>query len=242
MTTSLPTAWSRLKPLIALLTVAPLGLFAQNLLLNGDFDSGNLTDWTTFLTPNGSLGSGLPDVVSFDVAGTGTASDAAQFQAGEIIYNQATGHTSQGGGIEQTFDCSAGRYVISADVAALYFGGFGNGLGNADAGLFTFLVDGNSVTNIELGGINSDQTIRGTLDATVALGGGDHSFALEITRPWLNDGGSYGGSPLEYVDYLSIVPVPEPIGLFILGPSAFWFVGIKARCGKKPKAISNSPH
>jgi hypothetical protein len=216
-----------LKALIACVALAAPGLFAQNLLLNGDFQTGNLNYWTLFATPNGNLGPGLPNVMPFDTAGTGTATDAAQFQVGETEYNQATGHTSQGGGFYQAFNCTAGQYIISGDVAALCI----NGLGNADAGTFSILIDGNSVTGIGLGGIANNQTLRGTLDTTVSLGGGLHIFQLEITRPWLN-GGSYGGTPLEYVDDLSVIPVPEPRGLLPLGVAALLLAGLRRKMGK----------
>jgi len=185
------------------------------LLQNGDFETGDLSGWTVFVTSNGDLGSGwgLPDVVSFDVAGTGTPSDAAEFQAGEASYNSGTGHTSQGGGIYQTFNCSAGQYIISADVAALNIDYYAN----ADAGLFTLLVDETPTASIELGGINTGQTLRGTLETTVPLSQGSHQITIEITRPWLT-GGGYGATPLEYLDNIQVEPVPEPseilLGLF----------------------------
>ncbi len=197
-----------LKALIAWAALAPSAMFAQNLLLNGDFEAGNLNYWTFFATPNGNLGPGLPNVVSFDTAGTGTPSDAAQFQAGEFEFNDATGHTQQGGGFYQAFNCTAGQYVISADVAALDINNFVNG----DAGTFSLSIDGTSVANDSLGSINPSQTIRGSLGDTVTLGAGLHIFQFEITRGFL-DAGGFGNTPLEYVDNLSVTAVPEPNGL-----------------------------
>jgi hypothetical protein len=210
-----------LKVLITWVALAPFGLFAQNLLLNGNFETGNLSDWTTFLTANGDLGagSGLPNVVSFDVAGTGTATDAAQFMAGEATFDGI----SQGGGIYQSFSCSAGQYVVSADVAAYnpYH------LANNFAGTFSILIDGNSMSSTRLNLINTGQTLRGTLDTTLSLGEGSHVFTLEITRPALSGGSTYGLTPLEYVDDLSVVQVPEPRGLFPLGFAVLLLAGLK---------------
>src|SRR5579872_1663773 len=110
-----------MKSFVLAITVicATATICRAQIIYNGDFETGDLSGWTTFSTPNGSLGpSGLPAVTQFDVPGMGTLSDAAQFQVGEVAYNQATGHTAQGGGIYQTFNVSAGQYIISADFAA----------------------------------------------------------------------------------------------------------------------------
>src|SRR4051794_15573680 len=75
--------------------------------VNGDFESGDLTGWTTFTTANGTLGT--PAVVSFDTTGTG-ASRAAQFNVGENTY---TG-VYEGGGIYQIVNAT-GLFTVSAD-------------------------------------------------------------------------------------------------------------------------------
>lgn len=179
------------------------------LLQNGDFETGNLSGWTVFVTSNGDLGSGwgLPDVVSFDVAGTGTPSDAAEFQVGEASYNSATGHTSQGGGIYQSFNCSTGLYIISAEVAAFQTSSYVN----SEAGLFTLMMDGTTIANVDFGQISPGQTLRSTLDVPEFLSQGSHQITLEITRPWLNS----TATPLEYVDNIQVEPVPEPSGILV---------------------------
>ncbi|HWY31378.1 MAG TPA: hypothetical protein VNX46_11510 [Candidatus Acidoferrum sp.] len=180
-----------------------------NYIQNGDFQTGTLSDWTVFLTSNGTLGSGsgLPNVSAFDVAGTGTSSDAAQFQAGEVVYNKGS---DQGGGLSQTFDCPAGSYLVSADVAAdnvvLRYPY------NYDAGSFSVFVDGSLITSVDLGAINAGQILRDTLAATVLLGQGSHQISFEIARPWLG-GIGYGATPLEYLDNLQVLAIPEPTSL-----------------------------
>src|SRR5512146_1121789 len=92
---------------------------ATNLIVNGDFESGGLSGWTIFTTPNGDLGSyaGLPQVSLFDVAGNGSSSTAAMFQVGEAVWI-APVHTDQGGGIFQSFNSPAGLYSFHASIAA----------------------------------------------------------------------------------------------------------------------------
>jgi hypothetical protein len=204
----------------------PLLIPNPPILQNGDFETGNLTGWTNFVTANGNVGSGfgLPDVVAFDVAGTGTASDAAQFQAGQVSFNRGD---SEGGGIYQIFNCPAGQYTISADIAAQN----DYSLVNGDAGLFTLLINGLTVTSVQLGAsnrvqvgaINPGQILRGTLDATVTLNQGSNEISLEITRIALN-GNVYGQTPVEYLDNIQVTPTPEPsvIELGLLGLFLLW--------------------
>ena len=79
---------------------------------NGDFETGDLTGWTTFTTASGTIGT--PAVVSFDTTGTG-ASNAAKFNVGQ---RRRLAGIPQGGGIYQSVNTAAGEFDVSADVAA----------------------------------------------------------------------------------------------------------------------------
>src|SRR5437588_11523833 len=73
--------------LAVLLAVVVLGLTAvpasAAIVTNGDFETGNLTGWTTFTTAGGTANAGsAPTVSSFDTTGSG-ASNAAQFNVGQ---------------------------------------------------------------------------------------------------------------------------------------------------------------
>ena len=52
---------------------------ATNVVTNGDFETGNLNGWTTFLTANGVLD---PAVALFDTDGDSTATQSARFNVG----------------------------------------------------------------------------------------------------------------------------------------------------------------
>jgi hypothetical protein len=200
------------------------------ILFNGNFETGGLDGWTTFITPNGSLGpsgSGLPAVTQFDVLGTGTPSDAAEFQVGELAYNPATGHTEQGGGIYQIFNASAGQYLISADFAVF---NSNTQYANSVGGTETVLVDSTTVGTLDFGQINRLETLRGVVQGTLNLGAGMHQITIEITRPFLNSPVD-GPTPSAYVDNVELTPVPEPsiAALGMCGLALVFSRGIKRK-------------
>lgn len=216
------------KILIAIMTIGVFfphtELQAQNLLDNGGFATGDLSGWTVFLTANGNLGSaiGLPNVIPFDVAGTGTPSNAAQFQASQVTFQPFT--LDGGGGIEQTFNSSTGEYIISADIASTDINTRSD-LNNSDPGSFFLSIDGTTVASVLWTGdiINPGQTMRGILNATVQLTQGPHQIAIEVEREALaTDGGYFGYTPLQYVSNIEVEAVPEPstIELAVFGLTA----------------------
>ena len=210
--------------------LALIGLWAAtaqaNLILNGDFETGDFTDWTLFTTPNGSLGPApVPDVVPFDVTGTG-ATEAAEFQVGQIVF---TLDVQEGGGIRQTIVTSAGTVAIHADIAVLNT----SGSENAEGGVFTLFLDSVPVDSFAVGDILNGVTVRSTLDFTGPINAGNHDLAILITRPY-EHGGGVGVTPLEYVDNISldVAAVPEPgtialfsLSLFGIGVARRWRAG-----------------
>ncbi len=132
----------------------------SNLLVNGDFATGDLTGWTTFTTDHGTLGPPqLPRVEPFDLTAPGISSPSVQFQVGYI----GVGGGDQGGGIFQDVNLSSGgTYSLSADIAASSPGV------NAQGGDFELLFDGTVVASDSISLIDVNQIIRGELTAVLS--------------------------------------------------------------------------
>jgi hypothetical protein len=180
-----------------------------DLISNGNFATGNLTDWTVFTTANGTNGTGLPAVVSFNTTGSG-ASNSAEFDVGEVTFDS----TQQGGGLSQTIDVtSGGMYNFSAAIASQDDADMNI---NVDAGTFSILINGTTEGSVDLGAFSSPlQILRGTLSGSVDLSPGFDTFSIEITRGFLANGTD---TPDEYVTNISLTPgaVPEPSSAILL--------------------------
>ena len=86
---------------------------AYGQLINGDFNTGDFTGWTLFNTPNGH--SVRIQVGWFDMAGTGVESRCANFNVGQILYDNVT---PEGAGIYQDVTINGGQLNISLDIAS----------------------------------------------------------------------------------------------------------------------------
>lgn len=174
------------------------GVFAvsegsQNLVSNGDFETGDLTGWTVYQTANGETNEG---VAMFDTTGSG-ASNAAEFNVGEVSY-QGTG---AGGGIYQSFNAPAGPWEVSVVAIATCT----YDVANMDGGLFELLVDGNVVDFHDFGFIDPTTVERATLSATGSFAvSGSHEIRIRITRPWTTDLLPAESTPYQYVDNVNL--------------------------------------
>jgi len=184
-------------------------LFLSNanasLVINGDFETGDISGWTSFTTSNGTISGPFvgefvppvpyPIIEPFDTNGDSSASNAPRFSVGKI---RVTGSYSGGGGIFQSVSTSSGLYDFNADIASF------NGLttsGNSSGGIFSILIDGIVIDTFNFWSISADSIERATLSGTVALGSGLHELRILIQRPFTN-----GGTPSQYIDNITLMP------------------------------------
>ena len=177
-----------------------------SIVFNGDFGTGDLTGWTVFTTANGSNGTGLPDVVSFNTTGAG-ATNSAQFNVGEVSF---TGGQA-GGGLLQFVTLAAGEYNFFANIAAQ-----DSPAGpNSELGVFSVLINGATEGTNDLGGSpGANAIVLSTLGATFSVAtSGTYALQILMTRPFTN---GIGSTPDQYLTDVSIASSPEPAS-FLLG-------------------------
>ena len=194
-------------------------------LVNGNFETGDLTGWTVFTTTNGTNGinvlnfTSLPTVTLFNTTGSG-ASNSAQFEVGQA--SGAGGPIPGGGGITQNVTLAGGILNLAVDVAAFSLSN------NASGGIFSLLLDGTTLNTFNTGSMTVNTTSRNRLTASTSVSAGLHSIGIQIMR---TGGSGTGNTPYQYVDNFAIsgtatnsATVPEPftaIGSLIGGTVAF---------------------
>lgn len=143
-------------------------------LLNGDFEIGDLSNWTAFTTTNGLMSAG---VVPFDTDSDGTATYAAQFVVGQATFEGFD--VQRGGGIFQDIFLVEGDLSISADIASE----FGYPFCNIDGATIQVLVDGLVADSHNFGEICGPVTEFASLNASLSIGSeGTHEIRFLITR------------------------------------------------------------
>jgi hypothetical protein len=193
---------------------------AEAALINGDFETGDLTGWETALTPVGTFGDGFPRVQTFDVDQDGSASLAAQFSVGKSMPFESQFQTKFGGWIVQTVAVAGGDYTLSADVSAF------STVGNSEAGLFELLFDGSIYyddgikASVDFGSIAANATEWARLSAVLPnVSPGTHSIGVRITREFST---SAWTSLTQTVDDVRFVAIPEPGTAWLLLSGVSW--------------------
>ncbi len=188
---------------------------------NGDFESGVLEPWITFLTSeNGSIGT--PTIVDFDINGTGETL-ALQLNAGQV----AAANEPEGGGISQTAFFLAGELFIDVDIAVLNKNPFENEAG----GLFELLFDSVVLDTFDFGLIAGLDTEFNVLDAAVVgVPEGMHTIGIRVTRPFRNSDAPDTQTPLQYIDNVVVSGViPEPESVLLLAAALLGLAMLRKR-------------
>ena len=186
-----------------------------NLVTNGNFEAG-LSGWTVFTTTNGTVGAGMPVVELFDTNNDGTATNSAKFNVGRVDFN--AGGRAGGGIYQNIFVPTAGTYQVQAYTAMLD----NRGTSNQDGGLFELLFDGIVVDSFDYGTAPLNVTEYALLANMVGVGAGVHEIRIRMGRNF--ESGNV--TPWQYIDDVSVVPVPGAVLLGMLGLSV---VGVKLR-------------
>ncbi len=194
---------------------------------NGDFESGVLEPWTTFLTDNGTIG--VPSIVDFDIDGPGDlpSSLALELRTGQITH--FTGLPLAGGGIEQIVSFNAGDLSILVDIAAMN----PSSADNLFAGVFELLFDGVVLdTAVDLGSLAGGDSVFGMLSGSVVgVIAGDHSVAIQVTRP-RQTSANPPETPLQYVDNVELsgsAVIPEPGSALLLAGALLALATLRKR-------------
>ncbi|ODU01391.1 MAG: hypothetical protein ABS79_01770 [Planctomycetes bacterium SCN 63-9] len=183
-----------------------------NILINGDFETGDLTGWTTFTTPQGTANI---SVQTFDVI-SGTPSPAATFAYVGLTQDPYGTGNYQGGGIFQNVALLGGNYSLSLDNAVAV------GLANGDGTIISLLFDGNTVASYDYGDVNGNSIYRQSLSASLTgVSAGMHEVRVLVTRNY------YGTANVtSYVDNVNLVSaVPEPASIISLGIGGLVILG-----------------
>jgi hypothetical protein len=175
---------------------------------NGNFQLGNLSNWTVVTEANTNVSAGFPRVESFDVDGDGQSTSAMRLRLGRTDTTQYGGTVA----IEQQILLAAGDYIFSADVAAQSL----ESTGNTGPGNFELTFDGKIVDQALLNGtaLASLAVMRDSLEATlVNVEAGYHTLRLAVSRGATNSREIY-----QFIDDIQITrvglasaqSVPEP--------------------------------
>ncbi len=193
---------------------------------NGDFESGVLDPWTTFLTDNGTIGD--PSIVDFDIDGSGLASSLAlELRTGQITH--FTGLPPAGGGIEQIVSFNAGDLSISVDIAAVNPSTTDNLFG----GFFELLFDGVALdTAFDVGFLAGGESVFGMLSGSVVgVTEGDHLVAVRVTRT-REASSNPPATSLQYVDNVELsggAIIPEPGSVLLLAGALLGLATLRKR-------------
>lgn len=223
-------SYAKLKSLCILASFVLASAGARAGLVNGDFEAGGLSGWSTFTTGNGTLGPVLlPQVAPFDIDGDAVPSNAVKMSVGYAsapcsypgIYCPLP---TEGGGIRQKIYFSGGDFAFSARVAVqntYTLGGY-----NREGGHFSLILDGLTLDTFSVDRIDAGTIQRGLLSYSGFIGAGLHTLDLLVTRNY-----APSQSLFQYVDDVRVARIPEPATLLLaaIASLSLALVGRRAR-------------
>jgi hypothetical protein len=195
--------------LLPLLVVFVARAGATNLIQNGDFHTGDFTDWTLGLTSGGYV--------------YGPTVGGCEAHMGQLCWDGRVASVNgqyEGATMSQTFTSGAGPATLSMfyEVQMLFLGGEG--------GDFRLLLDGNIVAQNNTGDLDPWDLAVGTLGADANLTAGQHTLEIDVltNRQWDEN------SPIQLVGGIDVEgPVPEPGSLVLMGSGVVGLVGVLRR-------------
>jgi hypothetical protein len=188
--------YRKLFPVAALcLFVGAGGTNAQELLVNGNFLSGNLTGWT--FTPDAQAEATITPTVDTFMGSSAfrvnTGSAASGIEAGGVL-SQSINLTAG-----QNYQVSAGKLAISVV----------NGSPNADGGTITVALGGTVLRVFDVMQIGANDTLTDSFSAPFTPAAtGPAAFTVKFSRQFPNF--SVTPALYHYADDLSVQAVPEP--------------------------------
>jgi hypothetical protein len=176
--------------------------------INGDFESG-LNPWQSFISANGTAGAGGIHLADFDIDGDGTVSNTVAMSVGYAVApcdypGTMCPSPAEGAGIYQWAHFEEGPVHFHVDLAVENDGRYGGY--NRDGGTFQLIFGGNTVGEWSVGRIDAGSVIRGSIDVRdMMVAPMDMWFMVKATRHWASS-----EALTQYIDNVSITPVPEP--------------------------------
>lgn len=195
-----------------LATVCAVALIAcatsQAQIVNGDFETGNLSGWLVVPTPNGQTL--VQDAVQYDIDGPGPkpTSWAARFSVGQITFQSGV---FEGISLVQDVHLTGGmEYTFGCDLSVLRPAGGTN----AQGGRFELLAGGNVLATFTTGTVNPGVPVYSSLLGNFTPPStGLYTVGVRITRPFLPPGA--GTEIYQYID--NFIPEPASLSLLLLG-------------------------
>ena len=213
------------------LLLSAVGTLANAQVINGNFESG-LDPWQNYVTGNGTAGPGGIHLADFDIDGDGTVSNTVAMSVGYAVApcdypGSACPSPAEGAGIYQWTHFEQGPVHFHVDLAVENHSSYGGY--NVDGGTFQLIVGGTILGEWSVGDIFAGSVTRGSIDGSDMMAGPvDTWFMVKATRHWASAEGL-----TQYIDNVSITPVPEPAtnAMLLLGLAAM--AGVMRRKGVK---------